>query len=237
MATRSVIFTIVATGHERYCSDRAEHFRLALKTGHLRVADRRNAGWPTAIVLFDLSRPVNGQTAGRPRANSTPEITIIGRSFDECRANSQVAVITFWPIAADEQANIPAKSDRLGGPGITIVHRQLYERRGCVRPPRAAALPIWRPSIRRPRPRPPSLSPDDRTQTILCALCEGVMTVEPVNEIRLVTIDVQHYVSVIMDGCTLQRRGPYSVDMAEAMAIQFAAICGVLNRPIEICRG
>ena len=60
------------------------------------------------------------------------------------------------------------------------------------------------------------------------------MTSEPANEIRLIESDGQHWVEVIVDGHTLQRRAASSIDAAEGMAIQFAAICGVLNRPMEI---
>jgi hypothetical protein len=38
-----------------------------------------------------------------------------------------------------------------------------------------------------------------------------------------------------VDGCALQRRGPFAdIETAEAMAIQFAAVCGVFNKPMEI---
>ena len=61
------------------------------------------------------------------------------------------------------------------------------------------------------------------------------MTSEPTNEIRLIESDSQHYVAVTVDGHTLQRRGPFSnLETAEAMAIQFAAICGVFCKPMEI---
>jgi hypothetical protein len=61
------------------------------------------------------------------------------------------------------------------------------------------------------------------------------MTAPSTNTIRLIELDGQHWIDMIVDGCALQRRGPFAnADEAEAMAIQFAGVCSVLNRPMEI---
>jgi hypothetical protein len=55
------------------------------------------------------------------------------------------------------------------------------------------------------------------------------------NEIRLIEAEGTFWVDVIVDGCALQRRGPFAdIETAEGMAIQLAGICGVFNKPMEI---
>jgi hypothetical protein len=79
-----------------------------------------------------------------------------------------------------------------------------------------------------------SLSSDDRAKTILGQYNrEGAMP--STNIIRLVESNGVHWIEVIVDGCALERRGPFAnASAAEATAIQFAAICGLLHRPMEI---
>jgi hypothetical protein len=58
-----------------------------------------------------------------------------------------------------------------------------------------------------------------------------MMTTLPINEIRLVECNGQHFVSG-------RQHGPFAnADEAEAMAIRFAGICGVFNKPMEIRHG
>jgi hypothetical protein len=65
-----------------------------------------------------------------------------------------------------------------------------------------------------------------------------MMTTPPANEIRLVESNGQHFVSVVMDGHEMRQHGPFAnADAAEAMAIRFAGICGVFNKPMEIRHG
>ena len=62
------------------------------------------------------------------------------------------------------------------------------------------------------------------------------MTAQTSVDIRLIEAAGTHYVGVIMDGCELERRGPFfSSDEAEAMAVRVAAVCRtLLRRPVHI---
>ena len=64
------------------------------------------------------------------------------------------------------------------------------------------------------------------------------MSTSPVNEIRTIEADGLFWVHAIMDDEALSRRGPFAdLEAAEAMAIQMAAICKVICKPMEVRRG
>ena len=67
---------------------------------------------------------------------------------------------------------------------------------------------------------PPVRSPDGRARTILAR--EGTMIITDTRPIDR----GQQWISVITDGCELERRGPFpDTDAAEVMARQLATIC------------
>ena len=55
-------------------------------------------------------------------------------------------------------------------------------------------------------------------------------------DIQPIEIDGEHWITISMDGCELEKRGPFdSAEAAEVMAAQFGAICrGVLRQPVRI---
>lgn len=44
----------------------------------------------------------------------------------------------------------------------------------------------------------------------------------------------EHYVRVVMDGCPMEPRGPFSADQAEIVACRIAAISRALNQSVVI---
>jgi len=61
----------------------------------------------------------------------------------------------------------------------------------------------------------------------------------PINEIRTIESDGQHFIDLWLDGHEMQRRGPFaSHEIAEAMAARLAAACGCLfGKLMEIRHG
>ena len=60
--------------------------------------------------------------------------------------------------------------------------------------------------------------------------------VSPINEIRTVESDGQHFVDLWLDGHEMQRRGPFaSNEIAEAMAVRLAEACySMFHKAMEI---